>query len=301
MSATRSIRADEPKHAIILAPEIVGERADQMVDYGIAAEEAGWDGAFLYDILVNPPPPESEGQAGDPTPGWNPDEYGDFIDPWITLAAIASHTRSIALGTWITPIARRQPWQVARDLATVDRIANGRTILGVGLDRRPDYDKFGIPWDAKQMAQVYDEALEVIAGLWTGERFSYQGQHFTIDDVALLPTPVQRPRIPILVAGFWPNKKPFQRAARWDGVMPVFFAGGDHPPAETVAREMLEYYHSITDDPGDIFMPFRVPGDVAAYRDVCKGFGVTWFYTWPDLNGDRNHDLEVIRRGPQRS
>lgn len=291
---------ERPKHAIILAPGTVGPDASQMIEYGIAAEEVGWDGAFLYDILVNPPPSEVEGAAGDPTPGWNPNQYFDFIDPWMTLAAIASHTSTVTLGTYITPIPRRQPWQVARDVATVDRISNGRIMFGAGLGRRPDYDKFGDPWNARAMAERYDEALELIARFWTGERVSYEGEHFTVDDVALLPTPAQQPRVPILIAGFWPNKKPFQRGARWDGIMPFFFSGNDHPPAADVVREMLAYYHDLTDEPGDIFLPLDPPGNSPEYLDVCREFGVTWLYTYPSLSGERDQDLEQIRRGPPR-
>jgi hypothetical protein len=298
---TSTARTNGIKYALILPNYIVGADAPLMVEYAVAAEEAGWDGVFPYDILIMPPPSSAAGQAADPEGGWNPADYRPFIDPWITLAAVASRTTRVKLGTWITPLARRQPWQVARDLATLDRLSNGRVILGTGLGRRPDYEKFGIAWDARAIARRYDEALELIGRFWSGERVTYHGEHFDVDDVALLPTPVQQPRIPILIAGFWPNRKPFQRGARWDGIMPYFGLGADQGvPPETLVENMLRYYHSLTDDPGDIFLPLNPRGRSSEYVDICAELGATWLYVEPpeDRHGDAM--IEWIRQGPQR-
>jgi alkanesulfonate monooxygenase SsuD/methylene tetrahydromethanopterin reductase-like flavin-dependent oxidoreductase (luciferase family) len=289
------------KHALIMPNAIVGADAPKIVDYAIAAEEAGWDGFFPFDILVNPCPGADQGQAGDPESGWNPDEYKDFVDPWISLAGIATRTERITLGTWITPVARRQPWQVARDIATLDRLSNGRVMFGTGLGRRPDYEKFGMPFEAKKIGEMYDEALEIITRFWSGDRVTFHGEHFTIDDVAVLPTPQQQPRPPILIAGYWPNKKPFRRGAQWDGIMPMFGAGADkgRTPEESV-REMLGWYRDFTDEPGDIFMPYSPGGESDKYVDLCLELGTTWFYTYPSrewLSDVEGH----IRTGPPAS
>ena len=286
------------KHGLFMPNTIIGADAPRIVDYAIAAEEAGWDGFFPDDVLVNPFPSPDLAQVGDPEGNWNPDAYEDFIDPWISLAGIATRTERIKLGTWITPLPRRQPWQVTRDIATLDRLSNGRVVAGFGLGRRTDYEKFGARWDPKALARRYDEALEIISRFWAGERVTFNGEHFTIDDVAVLPTPKQRPRPPILIAGFWPNKKPFQRGARWDGIMPHFGVGVDRgrSPEESV-REMLGWYHSITDDPGDIFMPYSPPGASDEYIDLCLELGATWFYTAPKR--ECLDDIEGwIRQGP---
>lgn len=285
---------DSPKHALILPNPMVGEDAAQMVEYAVAAEEAGWDGVFLWDVLVNPPPPDEAGAAGDPEP-WNPDQYEDLIDPVITLAGIATRTERIALGTWIIPIARRQPWQVARDFATLDRLSNGRVILGAGLGRRSEYDKFGVPWDPKVIGEMYDEALELIDRFWSGERVTHEGQHFTVDDVALLPTPVQRPRIPILIAGFWPNRKPIRRGGRWDGVMPVV----DPDPESSDLREMAAYYRSVAETPGDIFLVVDPAATTHARIEQYRELGVTWLGSYLlDAEAGREGNLDRIRQGP---
>lgn len=114
--------ADGLNYGIVLPNWEVDGDTEQLVEYGVAAEEAGWDGVFLADHLA------MGGEAGHPP----------FPDPWITHAGIAARTDEIRLGTWVTPVPRRQPWQLARDLATLDRLSDGRVILGTGLGRAFD-------------------------------------------------------------------------------------------------------------------------------------------------------------------
>ncbi len=111
---------------------------------------------------------------------------------------------------------------MAREAVTLDHLCAGRLILGVGLgsDDDGEYHDFGEPTDARAHGEMLDEGLAILAQLWTGEECSYQGQYYQLSQVRFLPTPLQRPRIPIWVAGIWPHKKPFRRAARFDGVYP---------------------------------------------------------------------------------
>lgn len=290
------------KHGIALPNWAVDGDTASLVEYAVEAEEAGWDGVLLCDHLIFPPS----------TPDETPSEHGAFPDPWITFAGIAARTSDIRLVSWITPIPRRQPWQLARDLATLDHLSEGRVILGTGLGRASDYLPFGEPWEPKRLGRTYDEALDVITGLWGGEPFSYHGEHFTIDDAVVLPTPVQEPRVPIIVGGLWPNKKPFHRAARWDGMIPHYPGDGIIPeegiegqvpsaerdPEDTV-RAMLEYYRDLTDDPGEIFLPADPPHRSPGWRDLCDELGVTWLYTRPRDESDRlTIDMNRIRSGP---
>ncbi len=138
----------------------------------------------------------------------------------ITLAGIATRTEQITLGTWITPVPRRQPWQLARNLATLDQLSDGRVLLGTGLGTGPDFTHFGREYDQQKLGEAFDEALDIIAGLWHGEPFSYDGDHYTINEAVMLPTPIQQPRIPIVIGGWWPFKAAFHRGARWDGIAP---------------------------------------------------------------------------------
>jgi len=193
-----------------LAVPCFAEDPMELAKLGIEAERAGFDGFFLWDHIVFS----------------NTGEGPPIVDPWLVLAVVAASTTRIRLGTMITPVPRRRPWQLAKETATLDRLSNGRLILGVGIGS-PAYGDFGIfhePDGERERAELLDEGLDVMAGLWSGERFSYQGKHFTLDPVRFSPPPVQRPRIPVWVGGVLPAPKPIARAARWDGMVPIRFA-----------------------------------------------------------------------------
>ena len=193
----------------LAVPNFAQDPAD-LIELGAEAERAGFDGFFLWDHIVF-------SNSGDGPP---------IVDPWMVLAAVAARTSRIRIGTMITPVPRRRPWQLARQTATLDVLSGGRLILGVGIGS-PAYGDFGIfhePADERVRAELLDEGLDILAGLWSGERFSYQGRHFTLDPVRFTPTPVQRPRIPVWVGGVLPAARPIARAARWDGMVPIRFA-----------------------------------------------------------------------------
>lgn len=234
------------------------------------AEAAGWDGFFVWDHLVRRPP-------------WEP-----IVDPWIVLGAVAQATERLRIGPVVTPLPRRRPAKVARETATLDRLSGGRLILGVGLGTPDDeYARFGEDPDPRVRAQKLDESLDILAGLWTGDPFSYNGEHHLVDDVRFEPTPLQQPRVPIWVAGRWPARAPFRRAARWDGVYPIH---RDVPRGHMLSvdqlREVVEFtleqrgsaegfdvaLHGIS-DPAE---PERTAERVGRYADV----GLTW---WNEL------------------
>lgn len=179
-----------------------------VADLAREAEEAGWNGFFLWDHMNF----RLEGSS-------DPQAIGD---PWIHLAAMAVRTTSIKLGPMVTPLARRRPWKVARETVALDHLSSGRLVLGVGLgsDADGEYSDFGEPTDPRVHGAMLDEALAILTRLWSGEEISYHGQHYQLAPVRFLPTPAQTPRIPIWVAGIWPHKKPFRRAAQFDGVYP---------------------------------------------------------------------------------
>jgi alkanesulfonate monooxygenase SsuD/methylene tetrahydromethanopterin reductase-like flavin-dependent oxidoreductase (luciferase family) len=170
------------------------------------AERAGWDGFFIWDHILE----------------WN--KRVTIFDAFTTLAAIAVSTKKIWMGTTVTPVPRSKPWIVAKQTATLDNLSNGRLILGVGLGgiESTDYERFGEVADSKAVAEKLDESLAIIDGLWSGRPFSFSGKHYKITKrTTFLPKPVQKPRIPIWVAGFWPRKGPFLRASKWDGTIPL--------------------------------------------------------------------------------
>src|SRR4051794_25907043 len=197
-----------------------------MAEMAREAEGAGWDGFFVWDHMF-----------------WNWPETQSVADPWILLAAMASATQRITLGPLITPLARHRPWNLAREAVTLDHLSGGRLVLGVGIggDWFGDYSTFGEPADDKTHAEMLEEGLDVLVGLWSGEPFSYSGRYYHVKDARFVPGPVQQPRIPIWVAARWPNMRPVRRAARWDGIVAERRDGtltaGD-------VKEMLAYIRS---------------------------------------------------------
>lgn len=179
--------------------------AGTLAEFAALAEYSGWDGVFLEDYIVY------QSRQDIPT-----------HDPWVALTAIALNTQSIRLGTEVTPLARRRPSKLARETVTLDHLSNGRLILGVGLGASDDtsFTHFGEEMDAKRRAEMLEESLEILAGLWSGQPFSYRGKHYSVDEVRFLPATVQRPRIPLWVGGSAARKGVLRRAARWDGIAP---------------------------------------------------------------------------------
>lgn len=232
------------------------------------AEEAGWDGFFLWDQML-----------------WLQPQNQVTADPWIALAAMATITGRIKLGTLVTPVARRRPWKLAREVVTLDHLSSGRIVLGVGLgeDGFKEYSAFGEQPDDVTHAEKLDEGLAIINGLWSARPFSYEGKHFQVKDVQFLPPPIQQPRIPIWVGGAWPNKRPFRRAARWDGVAPQGLHGALTPAdLRTLSAYMSEYRseYGVSDAPFDIAYIGNLPADTIHAAETASEFeqaGVTWW------------------------
>jgi alkanesulfonate monooxygenase SsuD/methylene tetrahydromethanopterin reductase-like flavin-dependent oxidoreductase (luciferase family) len=170
-----------------------------------AAEQAGWDGFFIWDHIAR---------------AWTP----PVVDTSVALTTIALSTATIRFGPLVTPLPRRRPWKVARETASLDQLSAGRLILGVGTGGfgglTVEWANFGEELDLRTRAEMLDEGLDILTGLWRGTPLSYTGKHYQVQDTEFTPMPVQSPRIPIWVAGNWPHKAPFRRAARWDGMIP---------------------------------------------------------------------------------
>jgi len=194
------------RHGIFVAPFEELSEPRLVAELAARAEERGWDGFFLWDHVVYREP------------------VHDVADPWVTLAAVAVATRRLTIGPLVTPVARRRPHKLARETATLDRLSEGRLVLGVGLGSERtgefDPDRFGEEGDPRARARILDDGLERVQAYWDGE---------------FEPRPVQRPRIPVWVAARWPNRRPLPRAARWDGVFPI-----DLPNPDALAELVAE-------------------------------------------------------------
>jgi alkanesulfonate monooxygenase SsuD/methylene tetrahydromethanopterin reductase-like flavin-dependent oxidoreductase (luciferase family) len=253
-----------------------------LAELAVDAEQAGWDGFFIWDHL----------QFGEPT-----------ADPWIALTAMAMCTERIALGPLVTPVPRRHIAKLAREVITLDHLSGGRVVLGVGAGypHLPDYASFGDDGDARVRTAKLDEALEVLAALWSGDPVHHHGTHYRVECDGF-QRPVQQPRVPVWVAATWPSKKPLDRAARWDGVVPTALDGLDVAPDDL--RSIASHIRERRPSGGgfDIvrFGQTQGPGDTAAVKE-CADAGATW---WCEYIYTANSTLEATRarigQGPPR-
>ncbi len=251
------------------------------------AEASGWDGFFVWDHILE----------------W--DRPVAIFDSFTILAAISTSTERIRVGTTVTPLPRLKPWIVAKQVATLDHLSGGRMTLGVGLggEESTDYARFGETADTRVLAEKLDESLEVITGLWSGRPFSFSGKHYSVKKTVFRPTPVQKPRVPIWVGGFWPRKGPFLRASRWEGVIPLVLPERLARPSEItdIARFVEEHRGGLSGfDIVEInWTTGRNRNANAAKVQPFVEAGITWWleslYTMSD---SPQRMLERVRRGP---
>ena len=269
------------------------------------AEHAGWDGFFVWDHTVIWPTPT--------------------VDPWVALSAIAIATERIRIGPLVTPVPRRRPTKLAREVISLDHLSNGRVILGVGIGAGPwEWDYLGEETDPRTRGAMLDEGLDLLAKLWSGEPVRHDGRFYSFRGdggpdnpepmpTPFLPPPVQRPRVPIWVAGTWPSKPPFRRAARWDGVVPVARgAGMVNSLTPDQVREVVAFIGERRggNRPFDVVVAGHtdIDGDTAVVREQADAgatwwledvspwaYGWQWEGSWPiDQMNDR------VRAGPPR-
>ncbi|MGH8915440.1 MAG: LLM class flavin-dependent oxidoreductase [Acidimicrobiia bacterium] len=235
------------------------------VSIATSAERAGWDGFFVWDHIV----------IADGMP---------VADPWVLLGAIGQATSTIKLGPMVAAVPRHRPWVVARQSVTVDRLTGGRMILGVGIGYPPEveFGTFGEPTDARQRADMLDESLTIIDGVWSGEVFGFEGEHYMVHRNRFAPAPLPQPRIPIWVAGMLPNLRPLRRAARYDGVFPNRSDLEDLGPAEVAMVADHVRRHRTTEEPFDVVVQGSIDVDAAAMEEA----GATWYLASPSPAGE---------------
>ncbi len=277
-----------------------GSDPNLAVELARLAEASGWQGFFVWEGI------------------W-------ATDPWATLGAAAMVTERIRLGTMLTPVPRRRPWELAGQTMTVDRLSGGRVILSAGLGVSEAEPRFWIFEDdpgRKHRAELLDESLELMQQLWRAEPFEFEGQHYRAKrtDSMLPPAVVQQPRIPTWVVGLWPRMKSMRRVARYDGWIPNYAPPGNSPESADeqtrlftpeIAAEAIAWIHAererlgLADRPFDVIQEGATTGtDAAADAAVVRPWaeaGATWWLEsdW-SVPADRvaDYSRDRLRAGP---
>ena len=261
--------------------------ARRLAELASTAEKSGWDGFFLFDhVLVS----KNQGYP--------------IVDPWVALAAMAMTTGQIRLGTTLTPLARRRPWKLARETVTLDHLSGGRLTLTVGLGApaEPEFASFGEEADPRIRAEKLDEGLDILNGLWTGKPLSYSGKHYQIDRVKFRPAPLQAPRIPIWVGGYWPSPAPFRRAARWDGAFPLKHGGAMLPKDFEALKAFIGEQGAIKSSYDLVTMGYLRKQAKDKQRKMLDAYAQAWVTWWLEsffqLKNSYEELLSQIGQGP---
>lgn len=290
-------RADRPRGAIgddgRMQYGIVITTGDPrtQADLAAEAEAAGWDGVFSYDAIAI--------------------SDAEMSDPWVVLAAMAMRTERVRLGAIVFAPSRRRPWKLAREATTLDRLSGGRLVLPAGLGALDDqgFGNVGEETAARIRAERLDETLAILDGLWSGEPFAFDGDHYRFGPMTFRPRPVQEPRIPVWVVGSWPHARSMHRAARWDGIV-VQALGPDGKPAdpellgEVVNWVMGTRAREGRTGPFEVVVDGTTPADdpaaAAAIASAHEAAGATWWiesdWTAMSVDGLRQR----IAAGPPR-
>jgi len=266
-----------------------GELADpgRVADLAVVAEEAGWSGFFLWDHVLSAP--------GVP-----------LADAWVTMAAVATATDEILFGPMVTPLSRRRPWTLARQIATLDRLSGGRLVLGVGLgdDGWKEFSSFGEVTEPRERGVLLDDSLEAVRLLLTGETTDFEGKRLAVHASPFLPRPVADP-VPVWVGCRWPNRAPLARAARMEGCFPIFPGSPDVPDTRdlTELRDAL----AVRGAPDGHQLVIRCvlrgldPDGWSAAVTALQDCGVTWVLEGFNPGVPAAEVEAVVARGPGRS
>jgi alkanesulfonate monooxygenase SsuD/methylene tetrahydromethanopterin reductase-like flavin-dependent oxidoreductase (luciferase family) len=254
-----------------------------LLELAVLAEDAGWDGVFLEDYICY------QGDAANPT-----------VDTWTALAAIAVRTQRVVLGIEVVALTRRRPWKVAREAVTIDLLSGGRLVVGVGIGDQgdPGYTHFGEEVDTRVRAELLDEGLTILDGLWRGEPFSFEGKRFRFDAVTFLPKPAQSPRIPIWIGGGYPNPRAIERALRWDGSCLYRRSGGPLRGDDVRDLRARAGDRRWTQAVGGWARREDVEEELEHRREVAEA-GADWWVEWIEPT-DPDTMRGAVARGPLR-
>ena len=247
------------------------EYGHNVVDVARDAEQRGFESLWLPEhthIPVSRKTPYAGGAE-------LPKEYAHTLDPFVALAAVATATKHIRLATGISLLIERDTITMAKTLATLDLLSNGRAILGVGGGwNREEAEHHGVEWS--QRFQKLEEQITAIKVIWANEEASFHGEHVRFDPIWSWPKPIQRPRPPILLGG--ETDHTLRRVIKYcDGWLPR--ARDPEIIVRGIAR-LNELAEEAGRDPESISVNVFAPRPDAELIDRFKSMGVARIVLW---------------------
>jgi probable F420-dependent oxidoreductase len=272
------ISVNLPVDHVQYGDEFIGQ--DAVIELAQAAEAAGFDACGVTDHPV-------------PSAAWL-DSGGHYAqDPFVMLGMIAAVTRRIAVQTFLLILPYRNPFLVARAVASLDVSSGGRVILAIGAGYlKSEFRALGVDFERRN--EDSDEALQAMITAWTHDEFSFEGTGYSARAARILPRPLQQPHPPIWVGGN--SKQAIRRAVDLcQGWVPFYAPGGAAQRTRTAEisgfddyRERLTYLRDYARQAGrpvpqdlaaPTFTPWREDSDNAAFRDDaarCADLGANW-------------------------
>ena len=261
-------------------------------------EDLGFDSVWVADHFVNP---------------HSIDE--DWFDGWTLLAALAGQTHTIRIGPLVTNIIYRNPAVIAKQALTLDHISQGRLELGIGATSKGDPSHYmtGVDeWETGDRVQRFREVIEIIDAMLRNELTSYQGRFYSVREARMKPSPIQKPRPPLVIASIGQTtlKIAAQYADTWNT-----YAGWDMSPEQTLdflrqRNDLLDNYCvEIGRNPNEITRSLLVGltqdtpfASLNAFYDFVGRMyevGMTefiFYYDYPKMGTDKFLDRKMLER-----
>jgi probable F420-dependent oxidoreductase len=239
--------------------------AINVIDLARAAEARGFESLFLPEHMHIPAARETPWPGG----GDLPPEYARTLDPFVALAAIATVTSRLKLGTGICLVIQRDPIQLAKEVASLDVLSNGRFLFGVGAGwLREEIANHGV--DPRARWRVFDERMRAMETIWTNDVASFHGKYVHFDEIWSWPKPVQHPRPPVLLGGDY--------SAAIDRVIDLCDEWMPHPDrTDRPLNERIAAFWQRCEDAGRGPLPVTVYGSAVDARliDAYAAAGVS--------------------------
>jgi probable F420-dependent oxidoreductase len=260
--------------------------SDQLLDLARLADELGYTGVVLPDHVAMPDRTESSY----PYSEYELDPTAPFLDPWPTIAAMATVTTRLLFSTYVYILPMRDPFSVAKSLATTAILSQGRVSLGLGVGwLREEVEILGFDFGGR--GKRTDEMIDVLRMLWNTGSAELHGEHFDFPRVHAQPTPGHP--IPLYVGGH--SDAAIRRAAECDGWMGLDFAMDEIPAVVAKIREARRAAGKGS-EPFEIFLSPREAVAPDTYERL-EDMGVTAVLlpSWALLDGDFT-SLDAKRR-----